>query len=154
MVIPQSANRLLFSTQNRRKTNHSNHRRQKRIWFADQPPAESVGELLDNICDGSIFQYLAIYPDGCQRCWNLTVRRQDGVNGLADVWDVNLGQQKRMPLITYRITRGEIAGVVRNLFRVSMRCQMQLPVERGRMVSPAAVEALAAAEALAEVIRR
>lgn len=154
MVIPESANRLLFSTQNRRKTNHSNHRRRKRIWFADQPPAESVGELLDNVFDGSVGQYLSIYPDGCRRCWSLRVLRQDGIDGWADVWDVHLGQYNKNPLITYRITRGEITGVAWHLFKMALSCQMRLPVEHCRVVSPAAVEALAAAEALAEVIRR
>lgn len=154
MLQARPASRLRFSTQNGSKTHHANRRRQKRIWFADQPPAESVEEVLDNICDGSISQYLAIHQDGCRRWWNLSVLRQDGVDGWSDVWDVHLGQYNKNPLITYRITRGEIAGVAWHLFRMALSCQMRLPVEPYRVVSPAAIEALAAAEALAEVIRR
>lgn len=154
MLQARPASRLRFSTQNRSKTHHANHRRQKRIWFTDQPPAESVEELLDNICDGSISQYLVIYQDGCRRCWNLRVLRQDGPYGWSDTWDVRLGPCNKNPLITYRITRGEIAGVAWHLFRMALSCQMRLPVEPYRVISPAAIEALAAAEALAEVIRR
>lgn len=142
MIPPKSASRLRFSTQNRRETHHANLERQKRIWFADQPPAESVRDLLSNIDGGSVCQYLVV------ESWNLIALRIDGVDGRADVWGCHLGRDNCNPAVTYIVSRAELAGTVRNLFRFGSKCRVRLPVGYYRFASPAAVEAMVAAEAL------
>lgn len=150
MIPPKSASRLRFSQQKQRE----NHRQKQRIWFYDQPPAKSGQELFDNIADGSVCQYLTIYPSDCRWNWNLIVVRFDSIDGWADVWTVCLGLDNKNPSVTFLVTRSEIAGTVRHLFRLASKCRVKLPVGHYYMISPAAVDALLAAEALAGAILR
>ena len=154
MISPNSADRLRFSRQKLRETHHRNQSSKKRIWFYDQPPAKTCREVIDNISDGSVCQYMEIYPHDRRWCWNLIVVRFDGADGWADVWTVCIGLDNKNPSMHYLVTRDQIAGTVHHLSDIASKCRMKLPVGYYHFISPAAIEAALAAEALAEVIRR
>ena len=154
MISPNSANRPRFSRQKQRETHHRNHSSKKRIWFYDQPPPASCPELIGNISDGSVCQYMEIYPHDRRWCWNLIVVRFDGADGWADVWTVCIGLDNKNPAMIYLVTRDQMPGTVRHLFDIASKCRMKLPVGYYHLISPAAIEALLAAQALAEAIRR
>lgn len=136
------------------RENHHKKLARQRIHFFDQPPARSIAELLANIEGGSVCQYLEIYPGDCRWCWNLIVVRFDGVDGWADVWGCHLGRDNTDPSISLFMVRSQIDEIVRHLFGYASRCRKKLPVGFKYLISPKAVDALLAAEALAGAIRR
>jgi hypothetical protein len=154
MISPNSADRLRFSRQKLREPHHRNQSSKKRIWFYDQPPAKTCREVIDNISDGSVCQYMEIYPGDCRWCWNLIVVRFDGVDGWADVWGCHLGRDNTDPSISLLMVRSQIDEIVRHLFGYASKCRKKLPVGFKYLISPKAVEALLAAAALAGAVRR
>lgn len=148
MLSPRPAIRPLFSPQKQRESHRSDHTAKNRIWFTGQPPAADVPELFSNIDGGSIFQF-TIVNDG-RWPWKLVVTRRGGVDATVDVWDVHhLLCGSLDPSVTLVVSGTELARAVRQLFRMALRCQTRIPVGHRHMISPAAVEALGAAEALA-----
>ena len=138
---------MLFTA---RKNHHTKIRKPK-IHFFDQPPAESVRELLDNIDGGSIFQFTII--DAGRWHWKLIVTRRGGVDAIVDIWDVHLLCGNLDPSVTFVVSGAELARAVRRLYGVALGCRTPLPVGHCRMVSQEGLKALAAADAMAEESR-
>ena len=134
-------------------TRENNHRkiRKPKIHFLDQPPADSIRELLDNIDGGSIFQFTIV--DAGRRHSKVIVTRRGGVDAPVDVWEVHLMCNNVNPSITYVVSGAELARAVRQMFCLALGCRTRSPVGRCRMTSQDGLKALDGAEVIAEESR-
>lgn len=136
------------------RENHHKKKTKPEIHFFGQPLAQSCQDLFDSIKGGSVYRYLVVDPGNVRWNWNLLAVRLDGVDGWADVWGCHLGRDHTNPSISLFVTRNQIAEIVRHLFSFAVGCRNKLPIGYRHSITPKAVNALLAADALAGAVRR
>ena len=90
------------------------------IWLSGQPPAESVGEMLGNIHDGSISQFMLILSDGV--LWRLRATTDLGgnlrIDNIPTPWRVTIRRGKLAPVAMVVCTYAELQSVLVAMLRL------------------------------------